>query len=349
MIASVAVGCSMALLHFEYWSLVGMQLSTVVVTCSLAWWSSGWRPRLFRFRSNTRPLIKFGMQLIASTFVYRATQACDSLLLGKAWGPTSVGLYSRASALLLVPLQQFLAPIGTVLLPMLSRLRNDPVRYRRAFLQSFDAIGLVSFPLCALFLGAARPLVLVLLGPKWEAAVGLFAGFSLAALYLPLAYSISWLFTSQGRSKDILVTNVVTCSFTLISFLCGLPFGAMGMVIAYSISGLLVTLPVLFYSAGRSGPVKTGDLWKVFIRHSPVWAFVYGATFAARWMTARSSSAYQLLICIPIGLAAAVCSIYVLPYQRNAAAFLVNAGKSTLINKWNRIKVGFVPGLVSRS
>src|SRR5205814_286328 len=115
----------------------------------------------------------------------------------------AVGLYSRASALLTRPLEQFLMPIHAVLLPALSRLQSQPERYRSIFLRLDEAIALIGFFLTGLFLALARPLTLALLGPKWNQAAPIFAAFTISALYFPLTSAASWLLISQGRGKDL--------------------------------------------------------------------------------------------------------------------------------------------------
>src|SRR4029077_19597284 len=124
--------------------------------------------------------------------------------------------------------------------------------------------------------------VLVLLGRKWEGSVDLFAGLTLAALYMPLAVAAMWLFISQGRSRDILVTTLTLSLLTAFAFIAGLPYGALGMVLCFSISGLLIRLPLLYYLAGRRGPVQAADLWRVLVRNLPAWGAAYGAASAAR-------------------------------------------------------------------
>src|SRR6202035_1888278 len=126
----------------------------------------------------------------------------DSLLVGRFFGAAAGGLYSRASILLMRPLQQFIIPINAVLVPALSRVHDQNERYRRACLQVFEAIALMSFLFTGLLLALARPLTLAVLGPKWEAAAVIFAGFTLAALAYPLITASTWLFVSQARGKE---------------------------------------------------------------------------------------------------------------------------------------------------
>ena len=113
-----------------------------------------------------------------------------------------------------------------MLIPALSRIQEQPGRYRRTFLEVFEAIALMSFLFTGLFLALSYPLTLAMLGPKWEAAAVIFAGFTMAALAYPLTTASTWLFASQGRGKDWVLTSSIISAVTLCSFLIGLPFGS---------------------------------------------------------------------------------------------------------------------------
>ena len=169
------------------------------------------------------------------------------------------------------PLQQFIIPINAVLIPALSRIQDQNDRYRRIFLEVFEAIALISFLFTGLFLALSYPLTLAVLGPKWEAAAVIFAGFTLAALAYPLTTASTWLFASQGRGKDWVLASSIASSLTLCSFLVGLPFGPVGVAISYSASCILIELPFVYYIAGRQGPVRRKDLWIGCLRHLPGW------------------------------------------------------------------------------
>jgi PST family polysaccharide transporter len=304
MVAGVAVGIGMAWLECGYWSLVGMQVSTVIVTFLMTWWASRWRPQFPKRRSGTRPLLSFGVNLAAGEFVWSIARGTDGLLIGRFWGADSVGLYSRAGALLMRPILLLMFPIESVVMPMLSRLQSQPERYRRTFLHVYEAIALVGAVLTSPFLVLAHPLTLVVLGPKWEKAAVIFAAFTIASLCYVLTTVSTWLFASQGRGRESMVAIVMTSCLTVVSYLVGLPFGPVGVAIAFSLAGLVVQMPILFYMAGRHGPVTMADQWTGFLRHVPVWAVVCGVTYLVRRLVVNSSPLMQLAICAPIGLLA---------------------------------------------
>ena len=55
-----------------------------------------------------------------------------------------LGYYDRAYKLLLFPLQTVNAPLQRVMVPLLSRMQNEPERFRRAFLRTAGQLGLVT-------------------------------------------------------------------------------------------------------------------------------------------------------------------------------------------------------------
>ena len=221
------------------------------------------------------------------------------------------------------PLEHFLGPINAVLMPALSRLQSQPERYRSTFLRVYESIALTALFFTGLFLALARPITLVLLGPKWEQAAVIFGGFTVAALCVPLAASSAWLFTSQGRGRDMLVAQSINSCATVLSFIAGLPFGPVGVAIAFSISNLLIRVPVFYFCVGRRGPVRTADLWMVFLRHLPVWIVVFVVTWLTRIQVVNLAPLVQLLVCIPVGVLVGGLFICSFRPQRQVAIHLL--------------------------
>jgi O-antigen/teichoic acid export membrane protein len=323
MVVGVFVGVLMAALGYGYWSLVWSSLSMEIAGLLLTWWASRWRPQLPTRRSGIGPLLSFGAYRTAGDFLTSLARGSDILLIGRFYGAVSVGLYSRASILLIRPLEQFLSPINAVFVPALSRLQSQPERYRSTFLRVYEAIALTGFFFAGLLLALARPLTLVLLGPKWEQAAVIFGGFTVAALCIPLANASTWLFTSQGRGRDMLIAQSINSCAMVFSFVAGLPYGPVGVAIAFSVSSLVIRVPILYFMVGRRGPVRTSDLWGVFFRHLPIWIVVFFATWLTLVLVVSLSPLAQLLACAPVGVIVGVALICSFRPQRQVAIHLL--------------------------
>lgn len=323
MVIGILVAIFMALAGFGYWSLVASSLAVETAGFLLTWSISRWRPQLPSRRSGIGPLISFGANRTTGDLISTIARGTDNLLIGRSYGSGAVGLYSRATALLIRPLEQFLSPINAVFIPALSRLQSQPERYRSTFLRVYEAIALVGCFFTGLLAALSRPVVLILLGPKWGEAAVIFGGFTIAALCVPLANSSIWLFTSQGRGRDMLIAQSINSCVTVGSFIVGLPFGPVGVATAFSVASLLIRLPLLYYMVGRRGPVRTSDLWLRFFRYVPLWIVVFMVTWLTLGLVVDLRPLAQLLICASVGLAAAAVFICSFSPQRAVATHLL--------------------------
>jgi O-antigen/teichoic acid export membrane protein len=315
----VALAIGMALLGCKYWALVISNLVTILTMTLFTWLAIPWRPQAPSRGSGVRPLLSFGAKMASGGLMYQLARGADGLLIGRYYGAGPLGLYSRAVALVARPMQQFMSPINSVFLPALSRIQNQPKRYRRAFLQIYETMALASCFVIGLLFALARPVTLVVLGPKWEQTAIIFAAFAASTVFVPPATVSTWLFASQGRGKEWLISSLLGSAITVASFLIGLPFGPAGGAIAASIIGATIGIPALYYFAGRRGPVTTGDLWKGVLRYIPLWAVVCGSTYLARGFYPNAKPLMQLLICAPVGIIAGAILIWVLPPMRRVA------------------------------
>jgi O-antigen/teichoic acid export membrane protein len=328
------LACCLAWFGFTYWALVAQQVATAACSLTMTWLVSGWRPNLPSRNSGVKPLVAFGAHLSLADFIGQFSYSSDSILVGRFFGAVPLGLYTRASVLLARPIQQVIIPISNVLVPVLSRLQSDPERYRRTYIRAHGTLALFTLSFSAMCLALARPLVLVILGPKWAGAIPLFAAFTLVAVSAPLSVVCTWIYESQGRGKDQLRNHFVAGSTTIICYLVGLPWGPFGVVMSLAIGSILVRLPVIYYLAGRSGPVRTRDLWMGFWCHLPCWGAVLLTTSLIYKIMDRATPVVQLLGCIPVGLGAGTALFLLFPRPRHSAFLAWNTIKGVLMARF---------------
>jgi O-antigen/teichoic acid export membrane protein len=318
-------GMVLAALGWGYWALVTVTLVSATIRAAAAWTASSWRPQLPQRGHDTQSLVRFGADLTLVGLCYSIARGSDSVLIGRFIGSEAVGLYSRATALLARPLEQIVTPIAAVVVPALSRLQKQPERYRAAFLQMFEGLTIFGCLFAGIFMPLAHPLTVVILGNKWASAAPIFAALTLAALYQPLSNAASWLYMSQGRGRDLLLTASIGAAVMFASFLGGLPFGPTGVAIGYSLSGILIQLPLTFCIAGRRGPVRTRDLFGTLLANAPICAAVLAVTaMTATTMQARPPI-IQLLACGGAGASMGAFAILAIPRTRRTVFDLINA------------------------
>ncbi len=262
---SIAIGMVVAIgSAFEgvgYWALVFRSLASGAVTVVGSWLACGWRPSPPRGVEGLREMIVFGADLTGFSVINYFARNLDDVLIGRFTNADTLGQYQKAYNLLMLPLRRLNTPVTAVAVPTLSRLQNEPERYRMVYLRIVRLVILLSMPLAAYLILTADELVLVVFGEHWKEAGRLFGVLGIAALTQPLTNSTGWLFISQGRTREMLRWGIFGAVTAIVAFIAGLPWGAYGVAVAYVGSGLLIRTPALLWYVGRSGPVSTRDFY----------------------------------------------------------------------------------------
>jgi PST family polysaccharide transporter len=258
-LANAVVTIVSAMWLHNYWALfLGILAGSTVQVC-VTWFLSEFRPATRARWSEARPLIGFGGYVVLFGLLNFLNRNVDSVLLGRVWGAGQVGLYDRSQKLMLAPLQLVNSPLSRVMLPILSRLLDEPKRYRGAYLFALRGLLLATIPVAATAVSASDDFILVLLGPAWKAAAPIFLWLSLATLYQPFASSTGWLFLSSGRAKEYAAWAFASNFVILFCFVVGLKWGAIGIARSYVIGGSLL-VPFLLYWATKNTAVRATQI-----------------------------------------------------------------------------------------
>ena len=194
-------------------------------------------------------------------FVNYFSRNADNIIIG-AFLDQTLGYYAKAYSLMLLPLRQLNAPFYAVAFPLLSRLSHDPGLYRTAYTRLTQNLLLLTTPIAIIGLLCGRPIISLFLGKEWAPAGDIFSWLSINCLIQPLYSSIGWLFLSQDRTRELLRWGVFSSFAIVASFFAGIPFGAVGVAIAYTASMLMLG-PILFTYVGKRGPVSARNLFNL--------------------------------------------------------------------------------------
>ncbi|RJE78846.1 lipopolysaccharide biosynthesis protein [Paracoccus sp. JM45] len=269
-VATLATAIIWASMAPSYWALWGGSVVGALVTIIMTWSSSPWRPSRPGHAGDGWSMVGFGANLTGFNFANFFARNLDNVLIGRVWGNQELGLYERAYKLLLFPLSQITNPLSRVMVPTLSRMIDEPHRYRHAYTRVIRLVLLATLPGVALSIAMADIMIPFLLGGQWAKSATIFAWLGFAGLVQPLNNPSGWLFVSQGRTREFLYWGLVSSVFSIIAFVIGISWGATGIAMAYALSEYLKT-PFLWWYVGRNGPVRVPDILKA------TWPFLLGA------------------------------------------------------------------------
>jgi O-antigen/teichoic acid export membrane protein len=301
-----------------YWALVLSQLVTTLVRVVGTWTACRWRPGLPVRGSGVRTILSYGGNLTGFNLINFFSRNLDNALIGRYWGSYQLGLYAKAYQMLLLPMEQINAPIAAVAVPALSRLANSPERYRSAYLNILEKIAMITMPGIALMIATSDWLVLLLLGSQWREAGGIFMLLGLAAIIQPVTRTVLWLFTTQGRPRELLKWGAVSGGISVIAIIAGLPWGATGVAASYAAADLCISTPLLFWYVGRKGPVRTTDFYRTIMPSICAAASTLSLLFVLRPWLGFFSLFVRLVLAAWVTFGVSLLVFRVLPAGRRA-------------------------------
>jgi PST family polysaccharide transporter len=324
-VVGLLVGIFLAWRGAQYWALVGQQLAVALVTAITVWVFCGWRPTLPSRRSGVGELLAFGGNVTGFNVVNYFARNGDNLLIGKVWGSAPLGLYEKAYQLLLLPLNQINYPVSAVLVPTLSRLANDPERYRAAFLRALEKLLMVTMPGIVFLMVTSDWVVSVVLGPQWTEAAKIFAWLAVAGFLQPVGSTTGWLFVSQNRTRTMLHWGFIGSATAIISIVIGLPWGALGVAMSYGLIGFFVRTPLNLWYVGREGPVRTRDFYVTMAPFALAALCSGAAVLAFRWLAAPTNPLIALVASFAIAAPVALGVMALTRAGRNAIRDMIHS------------------------
>lgn len=264
---STAVAIYLAWIGYGYFALAYMiVLQPLVVTIGL-WCCTRWVPSRPHFSAQIAPMLRFGRAMTLTSAVTYIASNLQKVLIGKFWGEEAIGLYGRGSYLISFPTDTLNNAIGEVAFNALSKVKRDAARLRRSFLQIYTCVVALTFPTtaaCALF---ADDLIAILLGRHWSGVVPIFQLLTPTVLVFAINNPVGWLLNALGMADRGLKIALVSAPLMLLAVVVGLPYGANGVALSYSVVMLLKAAPLTVWAlrgtgihfrdvvAGLSGPL----------------------------------------------------------------------------------------------
>jgi O-antigen/teichoic acid export membrane protein len=234
------VGIVLAALGFGAWALIAQQLAIATVGTVLLIVLAPWKPK-FRFSFDSLlSLGSFSGNVFGTQLFFYVNRNLDNLLVGKFLGPAALGSYSISYNVMLTPFSQIASPIQEVLFPAFSRIQDEVDRISAAWLRVNRLVGAITVPGLLGLVVVAPDFVAVVLGDRWESATRVIQILAWVGLIQSLQRMNSSILEARNRTGDLLRYSVIVLVASIIAFVCGLPFGIVGVATGYAISSTIV-------------------------------------------------------------------------------------------------------------
>jgi O-antigen/teichoic acid export membrane protein/glycosyltransferase involved in cell wall biosynthesis len=272
-LAAVILGILLAWAGWGYWALVASAVAVPLSTMIGAFLLCRWTPGFPRWVEDTGSTLRFAIHTYGNFAVNYFSRNTDNLLVGWRFDAQSLGFYKKAYDLFALSAGQFVSSITVVVVAALSRVNRDLTQYRRYLLGAVSVMAFVGMGLSAGLTLAGKDLIRLLLGPGWEPAGRIFTFFGPGIGVMVIYHIHGWIHLSIGRADRWFRWAIVEFIVTCLLFLAGLPWGPVGIAMAWTASFWILTIPAMWY-AGK--PIGLG-VTTVF---AVVWRYLLAALLA---------------------------------------------------------------------
>ncbi len=238
------------------WSRVGGQLVSAV-----GYWiitprryAPGWN------RREAGGVLRLGLPLAAANLVVFATLNLDYVVVGRLLDPVALGLYLMAFNLASLPSSVVTAVVRTVAVPAFGRLHaagtlpGEAVRVARG-------LSFAAFPLSALLVGVAGPLIVTLFGERWAPAAAAMLGLGVFGMARILTELFADLCVGAGRTLGLFWVQVVWLAALAPALWFGVSqWGIAGAGYAHAAVAWLVVVPVYLVLVQRGVGASAGRM-----------------------------------------------------------------------------------------
>ncbi len=212
----------------------------------------------FDFR-GTGGMVLFGASLLGSQLLWLVQTQSDIFIGGRLLPAHELGLYAEALFLTQIFVSKFIPPLNEVAFPAYARMQSDISAVRWSFLRALRLLMLVSCPLYFGMAVTAEPLVLTLLGRKWQEMAPFVTLLALAMPFMTIQVMFPPVCTALGRPGLTTLISGVGAAMMPVAFFIGVRFGALGLAWAWLGIYPLFTLATIRI-AGKPLALRLRDL-----------------------------------------------------------------------------------------
>ena len=303
-------GLGIAIAGGGVWSLVGLQITSLVVGLIVLLAADPQLPKLVFDRREARSLVRFALPVMAAHLAKLAGTKLDIAFLALFVTTRSVGYYFLAARLIFALGLATQYSVNLLALPVLSRLLADPVAFRAAAARTLWLTVATCLPAGLGLALVAEPLVVIVFGATWTPSVPPLEILASMSIFSALGLISGQILIASGKPALFLRLTIANTALFLILVALAAPHGLAAVALAGGIANALM-LPAYLLVLGRCIGLKIGTLLKDQL---PLWSaavvMVLSVLTADAWLLDGAAPMARLLGIIAVGLVSYTAALW---------------------------------------
>jgi teichuronic acid exporter len=257
-IISGVFGIILAYCGFGIWALVAQTIMNSVLGSLSLVIISRFVCDFHFYVSSFKKLYKYSVNLFGASLLTNIVDETTSFVIGKFLTPTNLGVFSRAKHFMMLPFNTIGSVLFTVLFPSLASVKDDKIKFQKAYDKIELFMAMFSIPLYVLLSIESRDIILIVLGDKWEAASIVLA--IMCAILALCAMVTENTLNAVGKANIYFRLQVVKMVLKMIIILVSVHYGFMALVISEALFVFAQFFITNYYSKVS---LKRGSLYQL--------------------------------------------------------------------------------------
>ena len=266
------LGVFLAYNDFGVWSLVYSMLLTNLLTSIFLWFSSDWRPKLIFDIDKFKLHFHFGYKMTISSLLDTVFTNIYQIIIGRIYEPVTVGYYTRANSLMMLPVGNISTALNKVVFPLFAKVQDDKLALREAYKKIMMIVLFIVTPIIVLMALLGNELIVFLFTEKWLPVVPIFQIICFSGVLYPLHMYNLLILQVKGRSDLFLRLEIIKKIVLIFIILISVFYGFTALLFGYVIASIIALFINTYYAGSIIDYTMKRQLFDIF----PIFAISIG-------------------------------------------------------------------------
>ena len=240
-IASGGVGIGMAYGGCGVWSLVGQNMTNVLVNMVVLFFVVRWTPKLIFSFKKIKGLLSYGWKLLVSGLLETGYNQLRGLIIGKMYTTSDLAYYDQGDKYPALIANNINSSMNSVLLSAMSKRQDDREKVKQATRKSIRLSAYLLMPCMIGLACVAEQFVHVILTDKWLPAVPFIQIMCVVYAFYPIHTANLTAIQAMGRSDLFLILEVIKKVVGIAGILISMWFGVLWIAIVSVITTVMAS------------------------------------------------------------------------------------------------------------
>lgn len=243
------VSTTLALLGFDYWSLIIGTLCSHIVKAAVLIKRSKWHPHFYYSIMELKRMLSYSIWILLEAIAMWACTWIDIFIVSHAFGSYYIGIYKTAQTTVTGMLSVVTASVNSIVFVTLSKLKNNMGSFRSFFYSAQKKLAILVVPMGIGILVYKDLITYILLGPNWTEAAEFLGIWGLCmALVATMGTFCREALRAKGLPRVSLIVQTLHLCFIIPVIWFGKSFGYDVLIYLRSFAYLQVILLLHIFS-----------------------------------------------------------------------------------------------------